>query len=207
MTDTTLSKKELAAIKHIRNHIVHKGRTPSVRELMKALGYNSINSVQQILLKLKESKIIERNDEGGYKLITNTDLGIPRTQTIDIPIIGNVSCGTPIIAEENIEGYIPVSTGLAKIGHTHFLLHAIGDSMNLLGINDGDLVLVRQQSTASEGDRVVALIDDEATIKEFHKSNDAVILRPRSSNPTHKPIILEEEFLIQGVVISVIPKD
>ncbi|HSW98183.1 MAG TPA: transcriptional repressor LexA [Candidatus Saccharimonadales bacterium] len=200
-----LTQKEIEAIKHIRNSIVHKGRTPSIRELMRELNYNSINSVQNILHVLNQNKIIKKLEDGGYMLITNPDLGASRTQTIDVPIVGVVACGTPIFAEENIEGYIPVSLSLAKSGYKHFLLHAKGDSMNEAGINDGDLLLIRQQQTAKEGDRVVALIDDEATVKEFHRTNDLVILKPKSTNSSHKPIILEGNFQIQGIVISVIP--
>ena len=77
--------------------------------------------------------------------------------------------------------------------------------MDEAGINDDDLVLIRQQPTAKDGDKVVALIDDDATIKEFHRSGDVVILKPRSSNKSHRPIILEREFRIQGIVVTVIP--
>ena len=205
MDNLTFSQKEIEAIKHIRNSLVHKGRTPSIRELMRALGSSSINSVQQILYNLQQNKIIEKLDDGGYKLMTNPDFGTSHASTIDIPIVGTAACGTPILAEQNIEGYIPVSTSLAKSGYKYFLLHAKGDSMDEAGISDGDLVLVRQQSNAKDKDLVVALIDDEATIKEFHVGRGIIILKPQSSNPVHRPIILEEEFQIQGVVVAAIP--
>ena len=205
MDNLTFSQKEIEAIKHIRNSLVHKGRTPSIRELMRALGSSSINSVQQILYNLQQNKIIEKLDDGGYKLMTNPDLGTSHASTIDIPIVGTAACGTPILAEQNIEGYIPVSTSLAKSGYKYFLLHAKGDSMDEAGISDGDLVLVRQQPTAKDKDLVVALIDDEATIKELHVGKGIIILKPRSFNPVHRPIILEEEFQIQGVVVAAIP--
>lgn len=204
MSDIDLTPKQIEAIKLIRNHTAHMGYSPSIRKLMALLNYKSIKAVQDILLVLEKERIIQKDDSGKYKLISDPELGENHAQTINVPIVGFVACGSPILAEENIEGYIPVSTSIAKTGK-FFLLHAKGDSMNEVGINDGDLVLVRQQTTANNGDRVVALIDDEATIKEFHKEENVVILRPRSSNPIHKPIILEENFQIQGIVAAAIP--
>lgn len=205
MSADDLTPKQIEAIKHIRNNIVHMGRPPSIRELMKMLGSNSVRASQEILAVLQEKGIIQKVTDGGYKLILNPDLGPARAQTVDVPIIGVVACGTPTLAEQNIEGYIPISTSLAKPGSKYFLLRANGDSMDEAGINNGDLVLVKQQSFAREGDRVVALIDDEATIKELHQTKEVVILKPRSSNKSHKPIVLEGEFKIQGMVVTVIP--
>lgn len=202
-----LKLKELEAIRHIRNFIVHKGRTPSTRELRDMLGYKSPRSAQEILDQLNKYGIINKEPNGSYRLVTNPDLGPSHAQTVDVPLVGVVACGVPIFAQQNIEGYIPISTTLAHQGSKYFLLHASGDSMNEAGINDGDLVLVRQQNTANEGDKVVALINDEATIKEFHKSNNLVILKPRSTNPVHRPIVLSEDFQIQGIVKSVIGGD
>jgi repressor LexA len=125
--------------------------------------------------------------------------------TIDIPLVGQVSCGLPMLAHENIEAYISVSASLAGPGENYFFLRASGDSMNMAGINNGDLILVKQQATASNGERVVALVNDEATVKEIQYKGNYVTLLPRSSNPVHKPIILAEEFAIQGVVKGVIP--
>lgn len=124
--------------------------------------------------------------------------------TVDVPLVGMVSCGTPLLAEENIEARIPVSTKLAKPPYKYFLLRASGDSMDEAGINNGDLVLVRQQMIAGNGDDVVALIDDEATIKELQISNKAIILKPRSTNKEHQSITLTKDFKIQGVVVTTI---
>ena len=117
------------------------------------------------------------------------------------------ACGSPMLAEENIQAEISISTAIAKKGHEYFLLRADGDSMNQAGINPGDLLLIRQQPTAENGQRVVALIDDEATVKEFDRKGDVVILRPRSSNKEHKPIVLTDNCIIQGVVQAVLPSD
>ena len=128
-------------------------------------------------------------------------------RTVNVPLVGTISCGAPVFAEENIEAHIPISVSLAKPGFRYFLLRASGDSMNKAGIEDGDFVLVRQQPTADNGQRVVALIDDEATVKEIEFTKDVVILKPRSKNKDHQPIILDHDFQVQGVVVATLPAD
>ncbi|MEX0621693.1 MAG: transcriptional repressor LexA [Candidatus Woykebacteria bacterium] len=205
MNPDEFTPKQIEAIKHIRNHTVHKGRSPSIRELMGLLESKSIKSVQEILFTLQQKGIIKKFEDGHYKLVLNPDLGQHIYQTIDVPIVGMVSCGNPLFAEENVEGYLPVSTTIAEPGSKYFLLKVSGDSMDEVGIKDGDLVLIRQQAVAKDGDKVVALIDDDATIKEFQRTGNVVVLKPRSSNKSHKPIILEGNFRIQGVVVTTIP--
>lgn len=123
-----------------------------------------------------------------------------KTKTVEVPLLGTIACGVPFLAEQNIKTRIPISAKMLRPNYQYFLLHALGDSMNKAGINDGDLVLIRQQQTAENGDKVVALIDDEATIKEFHYGGDMIILKPKSTNSKHQPIILTKDFKIQGVV-------
>lgn len=205
MTNEKFTSKQLEAIRHIRNSLTHQGRTPSVRKLMTAMGYKSPRSAQDILEQLHEKGVIRKRQSGDYQLRVDPNPGTARAQTVDVPLVGSITCGTPILAEENIEGFIPVSTAIAKPGSKHYLLHARGDSMDRSGIKDGDMVLVRQQSTGNEGERVVALIDDEATIKEYRRANGMVILMPRSTNRKHKPIILTDDFQVQGIVVTVLP--
>ena len=141
------------------------------------------------------------------KNLLKTDLIIDAeviNKTIKIPLVGTAACGLPIFAEENIEAEVPISIKLIKKGHKYFLLRAKGDSMDNAGINDGDLVLIRQQQQANNGDHIVALIDDEATIKEYHHNGKLVVLKPKSHNKKYQPIILTDEFRIQGVVEAVI---
>jgi repressor LexA len=109
------------------------------------------------------------------------------------------------LAEENIEAMIPVSVKLAKPPNKYFILKAKGDSMNEREINDGDMVLVKQQNYAEDTDLVVALIDDEATIKELKINSENILLIPRSTNKKYQPIILTRDFMVQGIVISTIP--
>ncbi len=200
-----LSKKEFQAIRHIRNSLVHNGSSPSVRQLMKALGYKSPRSAQDILEKLEKKNVLKKIKSGKYQLIKDPQSNLTHAQTQDIPLVGMVACGMPLLSEENIEGNIPVTTSMLKSGSKYFILRASGDSMDLAGINDGNLVLIRQQSTAKNKDRVVALIDDETTIKEYNHVGNAIVLKPKSSNPKNKPIILTNDFKVQGVVVSVIP--
>ncbi len=203
--ENLFTKKQIEAIRHIRNWLMYRGHTPSIRELMTDLGYKSPRSVQDILEQLQEKSVIKKFEDGDYQLIRDLDFGSMHAQTVNVPIAGAVACGAPMLAEENIEGYIHISTSLAKPGSKYYLLHAQGDSMDQAKINNGDLVLIKQQPTANEGDKVVALIDGEATIKEFHRHQDMIILKPKSSNKKHKPIILTDDFQIQGVVVATVP--
>lgn len=200
-----LTERHLAAIRQIRNWIVHHGRIPSTRELMRALDYRSPRSATVILSELTKLGVLKRNPKGGFKFLGFSE-DEQRAQTVDVPLIGQVACGVPILANENIEAMIPVSINLARPPHRYYLLKAKGDSMNRKKIKDGDLVLVRHQNVADNGQSVVALVDDEATIKEFHRSGEVAVLKPKSSNPKHRPIILTQDFQIQGVVVATIPK-
>lgn len=202
-----LTSKEAETIRVIRNYLMKFGRTPSVRNIQDELGYKSPRSVSLILERLIQLGIIDKDNEGRIRLAKFEiyDEGNENARTINIPLVGTVACGSPIFAEENIEAEIPVSTKLIETANKYFLLKAQGDSMNLSGINDGDLVLIKQQFTAENGNEVVALIDDEATIKVFQRKDDIIVLKPNSTNKIHQPIILTSDFRIQGIVVTVIP--
>ncbi len=202
LKSSPLNKTELEAVRIIRNSIVHKGSFPSVRELMSELNYKSPRSAAVVIEQLIEKGILKRKTDGNIQFRDIEEDEKVRAQTIDVPLLGSVACGLPILAEENIDAMIPVSIKLAKPPHKYFFLRAKGDSMNEKEINDGDMVLVKQQSTANNGDIVVALIDDEATVKEFSRQGETIILKPRSNNKKHQPIILTRDFQIQGIVIT-----
>lgn len=203
--NTALTKREADALQEIRSALRLMGKFPSVRELMVAMGYRSPRSAAVLLEKLVEKKVLTRAANGSLSLANDLDEQLGSTDTIDVPIIGHASCGLPGFAEQNVEGYVRVSTQLAPRDRSHFLLRAEGDSMNEAGIHPGDLVLVRTQDSASDGDRVIALIDDEATIKIFRHHGDIVVLAPCSSNPEHQPIIVTDDLRVQGVVVTAIP--
>ena len=199
-----LSEKELKALKELRNFFMHNGRFPTVRELSNRLGYNSSRSAYILLSELINKGAVKRKDNGELQLLLMEDQST-HAQTVEVPLVGVVACGIPILAQENVEAFFPISTKLAPPTSRHFLLRAKGNSMDQVGINNSDLVLVRQQSTAENGDIVVALVDDSATVKEFYKQGNTILLKPKSSDPTHKPIVLTDDFIIQGKVITAIP--
>jgi len=177
------------------NSYVQNRRQPSIEDLFKIAEILSVDAKELLDIdKKKETKIIQLNSDEGLS-----------EHTVNVPLLGSVACGAPMFAQENIEAYIPVSTQLIKPSNKYFILKASGNSMNEAGINNGDLVLVKQQQVANDKDLVVALIDDEATIKEFHKKQNIIILKPKSTEKKHQPIILTENFRIQGVVETVIP--
>jgi len=197
-----LSEKQSQAYKYIRNSLIHEGKSPSVRDVMKELGYNSPNSAALVIESLIEFGLLRRRKDKKLQLARDLQLEMVGVRTREIPLVGSVPCGAPVLSDENIEGMIPVSEDLARPPHTYFLLRAKGDSMNNAGINEGDLVLVRQQPTASNGDFVVALVNGEATIKEFLRERNVIVLKPKSTNLEHKPIIVTNDLLVQGVVVT-----
>ncbi len=188
----------------IRNSIVHEGNVPSIRELMRALGYKSPRSAAMIIASLIKKGFLGKKTDKTLMLKSEAPADKGHVQTVNVPLVGTVACGTPVLADENIEAMIPVSIDLAQPRHRYFLLRVTGDSMNKVGIQEGNLLLVRQQTIAKNGDTVVACIDGETTVKEFRANSEVVILQPQSTNPTHKPIILSTEFSVQGIVVKVI---
>ncbi|MFA4974273.1 MAG: transcriptional repressor LexA [bacterium] len=200
-----LDSVQRKALASIRNQIVHTGQAPSVRKLAALLGYRSPRSAAVIINRLQEAGYLARRPNGELRLLRSPSETTDHARTVQVPLVGTAPCGAPLLATENIEATIPVSVGLARPPHRYFLLRTQGDSMTLAGIKDGGLVLVRQQSTAENGQIVVALIDDDATIKEYRRDDKVIMLLPRSRNPRHKPIILTRDFLVQGVVVASIP--
>lgn len=199
-----LSDKDKKAFALIRSKLAHEGESPTLREINEVTGGKSPRSASLVVGRLAKAGLIKKI---GKKIVL---LNVPVSvsiSTVDVPLVGSVTCGTPVLAEENIQTLIPVSTALAKMGSKYFFLRAVGDSMNQAGIQPGDLLLVRQQASAENGDKVVALINDEATVKIFERAKNAIILKPKSDNPSHKPIILNEDCVIQGVVCAVFPED
>src|SRR6185437_3673476 len=170
----------------IRNRIVHGVDGPTLREINEVTGKSSPRSAVLALLRLENAGLIKR---AGRKIrLVSPSLEQNRSvTTIDVPLVGSIAAGIPMLAEENIEATIPVSTALARGGAKHFLLRVVGTSMNLARLNgvpitDGTLLLVRRQDTAEDGSIVVALINDEATVKFLERRNGMVILRPTPSD-------------------------
>ncbi|MDO8729292.1 MAG: DUF2075 domain-containing protein [bacterium] len=158
-----------------------------------------------------DEKLRRRLNEliSGTSIDTNVSYAAPvlspiTREMLRIPLVGSAPCGSPLLGQENIEEYILVEKSKIKPGFKYFILRAEGDSMNLVGINDGDLVLCRQQLKADTGDRVVALLGDNVTIKMYDKRSGRRILLPKSTNKSHVPITPDEGDSVQGVVQEVL---
>ncbi|MEW6087650.1 MAG: transcriptional repressor LexA [bacterium] len=197
---TPKQQKVFEAIKEFRRI---NNRMPSYKELADTLGYASVNSIQQFIKVLAERKYIHIEKKQG---IRNTNFyERQKTDLINIPLLGRVACGTPLLAEENIEGYVSVVKTLIKNKPgNYFFLRARGESMNAAGIEDNDLLLIESKSFANAGEIVLVLIDNEATVKYFKPHKDFVALLPKSKNNKYQPIIVSKDFRIQGVVRKVV---
>lgn len=200
-----LTNKEQVLLQKVREYIT-QGEKITIRWLQTALGYASPRSISVLLDQIMAKWWLYRD--------SRDDLQISPSFTTDsyevraIPLIGTVACGMPIFAEENIETEIPVSTKIVNRTDKYFFLRAQWDSMNQKWVEDGDLILVRQTNIARSGDIIVALINDEATLKEYRQDSWTVYLIPHSDNPRHKPIILDESdgnIMIQGIFVRAFP--
>ena len=184
-----LTTKESAVFDLIRRSI-EKGVIPSVREIGAELGIKSTSSVHRYLTSLEEKGYIERGD--GLK----RSIRLPGSQVSHIPVLGVVTAGQPILAVESVEEYIPVQ--LRGNSKELFALRVRGESMIKAGILDGDLIIARRTPTAENGEIVVALIDDEATVKRFYKENGGFRLQPE--NDTMEPIYTDHLMILGRVV-------
>lgn len=191
-----LTNKQKEVLLAINDLTQKSGHSPVLREIMEYLGYNSVSAVQRHTDALKKKGFLSSDKYQQRNLRVKKYF----QKLQNIPLVGSAPCGEPLLAVQNIEAYIPYAIkGEAK---DYFFLRALGDSMDKVDIKDGDLVLIKKQASAESGDRVVALIGDEATIKVFRKGDDCVILEPKSNNPIHKPIYIFEDLQIQGRVVS-----
>lgn len=205
--DIKLTQKQENFFNILADYIRREKIPPTNREILKMMGLKSPRSIAQYLNVLEEGGYIQRGKGArNIKILKSPYDNNNSSTTVKVPILGYVPCGAPFLAEENIERHVVISEKIAKPPYKYFMLRAVGDSMNKAGINDGDLLLVRQQMTANNGDIVVALIDDEATIKHLRLHKDHITLESNSTNSDHCPIVLERDFRIQGVVVRSMPE-
>ncbi|MCX7709642.1 MAG: transcriptional repressor LexA [Clostridia bacterium] len=205
-----LSEKQQLIIDFVNSQVEEKGYPPSVREICKAVGFKSTSTVHAYLEKLEKEGLIHKDPTKPRALkvvgqsrtapVRNIESYVSRKELVDVPIIGKVTAGQPILAVENIEDTFPLPVNFVQ-NSTAFMLKVQGDSMIEAGIFDRDLVLVKQQATALNGDIVVALIEDEATVKTFYKEKDHIRLQPE--NQYLDPIIVRDNVSILGKVIGV----
>jgi len=202
MMVSKLSNRQQAILEFIKNEVRDKGYPPSVREIGEAVGLASSSTVHGHLDRLEKKGFIRRDPTKPRAIeILDGDVESPSSFSLSyakVPIVGKVTAGVPITATENIEDYFPLPTHMVG-DHDVFILNVIGDSMIDAGIHNGDYVIVRQQPTATNGDIVVAMTEeDEATVKTFYKEKDHIRLQPQ--NPTMEPLRLKHVTILGKVI-------
>ena len=166
-----ISAKQQEILEYIKDEILHKGYPPAVREICQAVNLKSTSSVHSHLETLEKNGYIRRDPTKPRAIeIMDDTFNLNRREMVNVPILGNVAAGEPLFAEENIEDYFPIPAEMVPNSEV-FMLHVRGESMINVGILDGDNVLVQQQSTAKDGEMVVALVEDSATVKTFYKED------------------------------------
>lgn len=184
-----ISAKQQEILDYIKDEILKKGYPPTVREICETVHLKSTSSVHSHLETLEKNGYIRRDPTKPRAIeICDDSFQVVRTEMVSIPVIGNVAAGQPILAEENIEEYFPVPADVVPKGES-FILNVRGESMVNAGILDGDRVFVNSCATANNGEIVVALIDDSATVKTYYKEDGHIRLQPE--NDTMDPIIVD----------------
>lgn len=197
-----LTKKQEEILEFIKKRIKEKGYPPAVREICEATGLRSTSTVHGHLTRLEKKGYIRRDPSKPRAIEIMDDEFYSHRNVLSLPIVGKVTAGEPILAVENVEDIITLPYDLVGTEDA-FVLKVKGDSMIDAGIFDDDLIIVRRQNVAENGDIVVALIDDEATVKRFYKESDHIRLQPE--NKTMDPIIVKDVKIL-GKVIGLVRK-
>ena len=200
MAQGKISKKQEEILEYIKSQILERGFPPAVREICEAVNLKSTSSVHSHLETLEKNGYIHRDPTKPRAIeILDDTFNLTRREMVNVPIIGRVAAGEPLLAQQNIENYFPIPAEMMPNKQT-FLLQVQGESMINAGILNGDYILVQQQQTADNGDKVVALIDDGATVKTFYREEGIIRLQPE--NDLVDPIIVKD-CTILGKVIGV----
>ena len=185
-----ISDKQKEILEYMKQEILNKGYPPTVRDICEAVHLKSTSSVHSHLETLEKNGYIRRDPTKPRAIeIIDENFNLTRREMTNVPMIGRVAAGEPILAVENIESYFPIPTEYMPNAES-FMLKVKGESMINVGIFDGDQILVEKCSTARNGDMVVALVDDSATVKTFYKEGDHIRLQPE--NDTMDPIIVDD---------------
>ena len=198
-----ITDKQREILEYIKNEILNRGFPPSVREICEAVELKSTSSVHAHLETIEKNGYIRRDPTKPRTIeILDDNFNLLRREMVNVPVVGTVTAGQPILAVENIESYFPVPAEFMP-NQQCFILNVQGESMVNAGILDGDQVLVQQQPDAQNGEIVVALLGEEATVKRFYKEKNCYRLQPE--NDTMEPIIVDsdQEFKILGKVFGV----
>ena len=201
MTYGKISKKQQEILDYIKSEILNRGFPPAVREICEAVNLKSTSSVHAHLEALEKNGYIRRDATKPRAIeIIDDNFNLVRREVVNVPLVGTVAAGQPILAVENVEGYFPIPSEFMP-NEQSFMLKVKGDSMINAGIFDGDQVLVKQQPTADNGDIVVTMVEDSATVKTFYKEKGYYRLQPE--NDAMDPIIVTGEVKILGKVFGV----
>ena len=185
-----ITPKQQEILDYLKNEILSKGYPPSVREICEAVGLKSTSSVFSHLEKLEKNGYIRRDPTKPRAIeIIDENFNLTRREVVNVPILGNVAAGEPILAIQNIDNYFPIPSEYMP-NEQSFLLKVKGESMINAGIFDGDLILVKEQHVCNNGDMVVALVEDSATVKTFYKEDGHIRLQPE--NDPMDPIIVSD---------------
>ena len=198
MAQGKITPKQQEILDYIKSQILERGFPPAVRDICEAVHLKSTSSVHSHLETLEKNGYIKRDPTKPRAIeILDESFNFNRREMVNVPLIGRVAAGEPLLAQQNIENYFPIPMEFMPNNQT-FMLTVCGESMVNAGILNGDMVLVEQQQTADNGDMVVALIDDGATVKTFYKEDGYYRLQPE--NDTMDPIIVSEVSIIGKVV-------
>lgn len=193
-----ISTKQREILDYLKSEIINRGYPPAVREICEAVQLKSTSSVHSHLETLEKNGYIRRDPSKPRAIeIIDDEFNLTRRELVNVPIVGTVTAGQPILATENLEGYFPIPLEYMPNVET-FMLKVRGSSMINVGIYDGDKILVQKQSHALNGDIVVALIEDEVTVKTFYKENGYYRLQPE--NDTMEPIIVNDCNIVGKVI-------
>ncbi len=193
-----ITEKQQEILDYMKSQIINRGFPPSVREICEAVNLKSTSSVHSHLESLEKNGYIRRDPSKPRAIeIVDDCYNLTRRELVNVPMVGTVTAGQPILAVENIEGYFPIPMEYMP-NHETFMLRVKGESMINAGIFDGDQILVQKQNTANNGDFVVALIEDSVTVKTFYKENGYFRLQPE--NDTMDPIIVDDVSILGKVI-------
>ena len=196
-----ITAKQKEILDFIKNEILNKGYPPSVRDICEAVRLKSTSSVHAHLETFEKNGYIRRDPTKPRAIeIIDDNFNLTRREVVNVPLVGTVAAGQPLLAVENVDSYFPIPAEYLPNKQT-FMLKVKGDSMIKAGILNGDDVIVVEQNTARDGDIVVALIEDSATVKTFYREDGYIRLQPE--NDTMDPIIVEDNLTILGKVICV----
>lgn len=196
-----ITKKQTEILEYIKSQILNKGYPPSVRDICEAVNLKSTSSVHAHLETLEKNGYIRRDPTKPRTIeIIDDNFNLTRREVVNVPVLGQVAAGQPLLAVENVTSYFPIPAEYMPNEET-FMLNVKGDSMENMGIYNGDQIIVKKQSTANNGQVVVALVEDSATVKRFYKENGQVRLQPE--NDYMDPIIVDDCEIL-GIVIGLI---